>query len=445
MADQHTILIVDDEEELCSSLAEILTTRGYRALFTTRSDKTEELLSREPVDLVVMDVRMPGLGGVDLLKQVREAHSDLPVIMVSGYGSIESVTRCMKYGALNFFKKPIDIPSLLAEINDWLEKRPSRRKGGHCPEYSMVTRNPLMEKVYYMVRTAAPTPASVIITGESGTGKERIAMMIHELSNRSSQPFVKINCAAIPDNLLESELFGYEAGAFTDAKGRKQGKFELAHGGSIFFDEIGDMSLGTQAKLLRVLQEREFERLGGTRTLPADVRVIAATNKDFEELIGSGKFRDDLYYRISVIHIRLPALRERREDIDSLSLCLLDWYSDFYGKKIHGFSPEVTALFLKHDWPGNIRELKNAIERAVIFCQGEWIEVSDLGLQYQELGVVPVDDFEPETAVDSINRAVIEDALRRSGGNRKEAARLLNIHRKTLYNRMKRYQIGGEE
>jgi DNA-binding NtrC family response regulator len=445
MSGRHTILIVDDEEELCSSLAEILTAQGYTALFTTRPGETEGILARESVDLVVMDVRMPGIGGVDLLKQLRESHDDLPVIMISGYGSIESVTRCMKYGALNFFKKPIDIPALLAEIGDYLDKQKPKRDQGNCPEYSMATRNPLMEKVYYMVRTAAPTPASVIITGESGTGKERVAMMIHELSQRKSKPFVKINCAAIPDNLLESELFGYEAGAFTDARNRKQGKFELAHGGSIFFDEIGDMSLGTQAKLLRVLQEREFERLGGTQTLPADVRVIAATNKDFEEQIAAGRFRDDLYYRISVIHIRLPALRERKEDIDSLSLCLLDWYARFYNKTILGFSPEVTALFLNHDWPGNIRELKNAIERAVIFCQGEWVEVSDLGLQYQKISVEVPGGYEPETLLENLNRVVIEDALRKTGGSRQEAARLLNIHRKTLYNRMKKYQIGEGE
>jgi transcriptional regulator with PAS, ATPase and Fis domain len=293
------------------------------------------------------------------------------------------------------------------------------------------------------VEKAAPTEASVVIMGESGTGKELVADLLHEGSLRRANAYIKINCAAIPDNLLESEMFGYEKGAFTDAQQQQKGKFELADGGTIFLDEIGDMSLKTQAKMLRVLQEKRFTRLGGLKPIKTDFRVIAASNHSLEQMIKEGTFREDLYYRLSVIVLQLPPLRERREDIVPIAEEFVCSFSGVYGKRVFGLSPAVAEVLQKHSWPGNVRELRNIIERAVIFCGGGTIELGDLPEQYKILTARSAASPEDltEAAADGA-RAVILEALKRTNGVKGEAARLLNITRKTLYNRMKRLHLG---
>ena len=433
------ILIVDDEQEVCLSLSEVLQSKGYTPLYEEDPVQVLSLLGRETVDLILMDVRMPVLGGIDLLKVIRKAHPLLPVIMISGYASVENAVRAMKYGALNFFAKPVDLEELFKEIHH-LERSAGIKKSASGTD-AIVTQNRRMAEVLSLVEKAAPTDASVLIVGESGTGKELIADLLHHASRRRNNAYIKINCAAIPDTLLESEMFGHEKGAFTDAQRQQKGKIELADGGTILFDEIGDMSLQTQAKMLRVLQEKHFTRLGGSTPIRADFRVIAATNKNTDAMIGQGTFREDLYYRLSVITLSLPALRDRPEDIVPLALHFVGEFNQVYGKSVLGISDSVTATLEQHSWPGNVRELKNIIERAVIFCETERIEPRDLPEQYRIVkgGASAIEDI-TEVSRESA-RAVIREALRRTNGIKGEAARLLNVTRKTLYNRMKRLNL----
>ena len=377
-----TVLIVDDEREVCLSLAEVLRSKGYSTLSEEDPRDVLDLLNRKNVDLILMDVRMPELGGIDLLKIIRKTHPLLPVIMISGFASVESAVRAMKYGALNFFAKPVQLSELLQEIRH-LERSVAHEEGLIRRRRPLPRSNPKMREVLSLVEKAAPTEASVIILGESGTGKELVADLLHHASKRRHNAYIKVNCAAIPDNLLESEMFGHEKGAFTDAQSQQKGKIELADGGTIFFDEIGDMSLQTQAKMLRVLQEKHFTRLGGSVPIRADFRVIAATNKNIEGMIAQGAFREDLYYRLSVITLKLAPLRERREDIIPLAMHFVGEFNQVYGKNVRGISESVTETLGEHSWPGNVRELKNIIERAVIFCETDLIEARDLPEQYR--------------------------------------------------------------
>jgi two-component system response regulator AtoC len=435
------IMIVDDEAEVCLSLGELLNSKGYGVHRVEHPEEVMPLLEREPIDLIIMDVRMPSIGGIDLLKLVRQRHALLPVLMISGYASVENAVRAMKYGALNFYTKPIRLPDLLREIRHLEHSVRFGRPKGEADR--IATSSPTMKKVLSLVEKAAPTEASVIIMGESGTGKELVADLLNEGSPRRANAYIKINCAAIPDNLLESEMFGYEKGAFTDAQQQQQGKFELADGGTLFLDEIGDMSLKTQAKMLRVLQEKRFTRLGGSKPIKTDFRVIAASNHSLEQMIKEGTFREDLYYRLSVIVLQLPPLRERREDIVPIAEEFVRSFSGVYGKQVFGLSPAVADVLQKHSWPGNVRELRNIIERAVIFCEGDTIELGDLPEQYKILTARSAASPEDltEAAADGA-RAVILEALKRTNGVKGEAARLLNITRKTLYNRMKRLHLG---
>lgn len=434
------ILIVDDEIEVCLSLSEVLRSKGLTALYVDDPRAVLPLLDREHIDLILMDVRMPALSGIDLLKVIRKRHALMPVIMISGYASVENAVRAMKYGALNFYTKPIPLQALLQEIRG-LERSVAERKPT-TEEDAVTTTSPRMSEILALVDKAAPTDASVVISGESGTGKELIADLLHRRSRRSDNAYIKVNCAAIPDSLLESEMFGHEKGAFTDAQGRQLGKVELADGGSIFFDEIGDMSLATQAKMLRVLQEKRFTRLGGSALIKTDFRVIAATNRDLQKMIQEGTFREDLYYRLAVITLSLPPLRERAADIPLLTAQFIRRFNSVYGREVRGISTEVRGVLERHTWPGNVRELKNIIERAVIFCEGEEITVQDLPEQYRIADRASGDGAHvlAEPANESA-KAVILQALKASGGIKGDAARLLNITRKTLYNRMKRLNL----
>jgi DNA-binding NtrC family response regulator len=433
----YRILIIDDEVEMCLSLAELLDDEGYQTFYTTNPLETSRILEKEKIDLLIMDVKMPEMSGIDLLKTIKTQNTSLSVIMITGYPTVENAVRAMKYGAVNFYVKPLKLDDMLKEIHELAAKCERKRKSSVNGKHTIVTENQVMQEILKTIEKAAPTKAPILITGESGTGKELVANSLHRFGPRAEKPFVKVNCAALPDQLLETELFGHEKGAFTGAIKTRKGRFELAHTGTIFLDEIGDMSLKTQAKILRVIQEQEFERVGGNKTLHSDIRIVAATNKDIKEFIELKQFREDLYYRLSVITMHLPPLRERKDDLPLLSEYFIEHYNRVYAKNIQGISEEVQGFFYRHQWPGNVRELKNCIERSVIFCEQEMIGAGDLAAQYTELiEHQPINSY--EDAFESLNRKVILDALKKSDGVKQKAADLLNISRRTLYNRMKK-------
>jgi two-component system, NtrC family, response regulator AtoC len=433
------ILIIDDEKEFASSLAEYLGSFGHETATLTSSEHWEATLGGTEYDLVLLDIRMPGVGGFDILRSLKTKNSNTPVIMISGFASVENIVRAMRFGAVNFYEKPIDLRELVTEINKLLDTRPRRPE--QVGESRIITENPRMFEVLRMIEKSADTSAPVLITGESGTGKEMIANSLHALSSRRDRPLVKINCAAIPDALLESELFGYEPGAFTDAKHRKLGKFEVANGGTMFFDELSEMSTNVQAKLLRVIQDGRFERLGGSDSIFADARIISATNRNIRDAVAGGTFREDLFYRLAVITIEVPPLRERKEDVLPLAEHFLRHYADNYQRPVRKIAKDVKNLFLSLDWLGNVRELKNVIERAVIFCEGDTLTVESLPSQYRATEALPLHDL--SRVYDSLSREMILDALRKAQGKKQVAAELLNVHRKTLYNRMKKLGIRG--
>jgi len=429
-----TILIVDDEQEMCLSLSEIFSARGLASLSTSDPGAVAGILEKNDVDLVLLDIAMPQQNGIDLLKAIKRRERSLPVIMITGYPSVESAVEAMRYGALNFFVKPLKTRQLVAEIE---RIRASRETAaGDARESSLVTGNAGMLRILREIDRVAATDAPVLITGESGTGKELVAAAIHQKSGRVG-PYVKVNCAAIPDTLLESEMFGHEQGAFTDAVRRRAGKLELADGGTLFLDEIGDMTAATQPKLLRVLQDGEFQRLGGGETLRSTARIIAATNTDVDALIAQKRLREDLFYRLSVVTIHLPALRERKDDLDLLVDHFLRVFAGKYGREAASVSPAMKEILYRHAWPGNVRELRNCIERAVIFCDSREIGEEHLPAQYLKLRDEGFPDS-LEAVYEKLSRQKIADALARSSGEKQKAARLLNISRKTLYNRMKR-------
>jgi len=433
----YTILIIDDELEMCVSLSKLLHIKGYSTLYTTNPLETSTILEGEKIDLIIMDINMPDIGGIDLLKVIKKQDVSIPVIMITGYPTFENAVRAMKYGAVNVYTKPLNFDEVLKEIHEVVSKYSMERVPTRDEQYTIVTKNPAMQKILKIIKKVAPTTPSVLITGESGTGKELVANSLHHLSSRTDKPFIKVNCAALPDELLESELFGHEKGAFSGAVKERKGRFELADTGTIFLDEIGDMSLKTQAKILRAIQEQKFERVGGTRTIKTDIRLITATNKALKELIEQKMFREDLYYRLSVITIHLPPLRERKDDILPLAEYFIVHYNTIHNKKIQGLSEELRWFFLSHSWPGNVRELKNCIERAAIFCECDTIGVEDLAAQYAEL-VKGKSANSYEKVFESLTRESILDALDKSGGVKQRAADLLNISRRTLYNKMKK-------
>jgi DNA-binding NtrC family response regulator len=437
------ILIVDDEEEFCVSLQKLFTAHRIKCDYCVNANSALARMKDSSYSILISDLRMPEMSGMVLLQKAYDKDPNLSVIMISGYASTDSVVEAMKCGATNFYEKPVPFNKLLNEVNHILEEKkaliPPVGETAIQGVGSIVTANEKMKQLIKIAHKAAKTDAPVIITGRSGTGKELFTSIMHHSSDRKDGPFVKMNCAAIPENLLESELFGYDRGAFTDAKEDRKGKFEIADGGTLFFDEIGDMSLQTQAKLLRVLQEKEFERIGSSKTRKIDVRFVAATNQDLKQKIQSGQFREDLYFRLSVIQIEIPPLEERLDDIMPLTRYYLGEFNKKYHKHVQGVSDDVKGVFMMHSWPGNVRELKNCLERAVIFCEGEVIEVEDLPLHYH-----PKTESETpliQSFYDSVNREMILDALDKSQGSRTRAAEILNVSRKTLYLRMKKLGI----
>ena len=427
------ILMVDDEPDFCESLMTLISKEGWSMNYMVDPIAVLPKLAEQPVDLVILDRRMPKMDGINLLKLLKERHPNTSVIMLSGYSDVDAIVEAMKYGATNFFTKPPNIADLVLEIERVAQKIAKQMS---TIETQVVATDESMLTVHRGLIKAAPTQANILITGESGTGKELAAETLHNYSHRSEQPFIKINCAAISETLLESELFGHEIGAFTNAIKSRKGRFEQADKGSLLLDEIGDMSLHTQAKVLRIIQEKTFERVGGEKSVKVDVRIIAATNRDLEKMVKEGTFREDLFYRLSVINFHLPPLRDRRADIFPLANHFIRHFGAIYGKKILGLSESAERFFKKHRWPGNIRELKNCIERAVIFCELDYISPNDFSNQYQKFDQVSSEQI--ESAIEQLNKEAILTALENSGWKKQEAAKTLNINRRTLYNRMKK-------
>ncbi len=427
----NSILIVDDEKHMCISLSKLFNLHGFRTSYETDARAALATLRKQHFDLVITDLKMPGMDGISFIDTVKSMKLPIPIIMISGYASIENVVEAMRCGAVNFYSKPVNTGALLEEIRKLL----SIKKNSQQEELDIITANNKINELILMAGKAGPTDAPVIITGESGTGKELFAAHIHTMSKRKEKPYVKINCAAIPENLLESELFGHVKGAFTDAREDRMGKFAAAEGGTIFFDEIGEMSMKTQVKLLRVIQEKEYEQVGSDKIRHMDIRFIAATNKNLPELIERGEFREDLYYRLNVVSIDIPPLRERKDDVLPLARHFLNEMNMLYNKQIIDLTDETAAAFLKHDWPGNVRELKNTIERAVIFCEEEKLGIEALPETYRNQ--IEYESRNLKNVYDKVTREVILEALEKTNGSKQKAAELLNINRRTLYNKMK--------
>ncbi len=446
---QSTILIVDDEKNIRDGLAEAFSLEGYATLAAQDGQEAQNILDDHYVDLVVTDLKMPKVSGMELLQYIKRRWQSIPVIIITAHGDISEAVAAMQYGALEFITKPLDLDHLLKLTKNALEIRELSIKNQELREEvlaqqrisSIIGKSPAMRKIFDLVRKVAPTKASVLITGESGVGKELIADAIHNLSPRRDKPLIKVHCAALAESLLESELFGHEKGAFTGAQMRKRGRFEMADTGSLFLDEIGEINQNVQIKILRVLQERKFERVGGESTLDVDVRFIAATNKDLKAEIEEGRFREDLYYRLNVVNIHVPPLRERREDIPLLAATFLHEFSQENAKEIEGFETRAKQALFAYDWPGNVRELRNCIESAVVMTSGRFIVMEDLPpgpRSTQEKKEIHIPALSSMAEAEKI---VIAETLAMLGWNKTKTAEVLKIGRKTLYQKIDEYGI----
>ncbi|HSF33431.1 MAG TPA: sigma-54 dependent transcriptional regulator [Candidatus Tectomicrobia bacterium] len=447
------ILIVDDERYTLDALSVILRRERHTVLTATSGKEALDHLQEQDVDIILSDVKMPEMDGLALLRQVKSEHPSIVVVMMSGHQDVGAAVEAMKEGAFDYLIKPFGKEDVLRTVQKAITLSAllvenltlKRRVHDQFARAQVIGSSPVWRKICEMVEQVAPAKATVLITGESGTGKELIASLLHRLSPRAERPFVTLNAAALPATLLEAELFGYEKGAFTGAQQRKPGRFELADGGTLFLDEIGDMPMEVQVKLLRVLQDGTFERLGGTRTLQVDVRVVAATNKDLSQEVEAQRFRLDLYYRLNVITLPLPPLRERREDIPLLVAHFLRKYAEQNRKEVTAVQQQTLQRLQAYDWPGNVRELENVIERAVVLAQGPTIGVAELPDHLRETAPAPPSDEQlilpTRATLADIERAAIVHALQQSGGNRQAAARALNIGVATLYRKLKEYQL----
>jgi len=448
------ILIVEDEAKMRRLLELNLGEEGFTTLSAGDAESGLKLLRENSVDLVVTDLKLPGMNGLELLQAVKHQNAALPVIVMTAFRTVETAVEAMKAGASDYVLKPFSLAEMRMVIHKELDVHKLREEnrslrealGKRYAHPNVVARSPKMQEVLATVERVAPTNSTVLLGGESGVGKDLIARAIHEKSRRARGPFIKINSSAIPESLLESELFGYEKGAFTGANASKPGKFELADKGTLFLDEIGDVPPAIQVKLLRVLQEREFERLGGTRTVKVDVRLIAATNRDLRAALEEGTFREDLYYRLNVVPIDIAPLRERKEDIPDLASLFMERFCGGAGKPVKGIAPEAVRILVNYHWPGNVRELQNIIERACALAKGDVIEPADIHLDTR-----PVRDetsenhFLPEgMTLERWEDEMIQEALRRASGNKSQAARLLGLSRNALRYRLSKIGIADE-
>ena len=435
------ILIIDDEHDICEGITRLLKYEKIDAMVAHNGLSAQRLLEEEVFAAVVTDLSMPGMDGLQLVKWIQEEGPDIPVIMMSAYGKIPEAVEAMKMGVQDYIVKPFNLDELLIRLQRILKNHALQEQiiaGQHqwMGPQDWIGESPDMLKIKALIDKIAPTPSTVLVTGESGTGKEVVARTLHELSSRADKPFIAINIGGVPENLLESELFGYEKGAFTGASSRKIGMFELASSGTLFLDEIGDMPMQLQIKLLRVLQDRKIQRLGGTLSLPIDVRIISATNKSLETQIQHGLFREDLYYRLNVIQIVLPPLKERREDIPILVGYFITKYAKTIGKPVQNMTPDALNILQNYHFPGNIRELENIIERAVILADSELISVKDLAVSPTASKA-----FSKKGTLDDIQKNAILDALLRWEGNRTKAAKELGITRQTIITKIKEYGL----
>ncbi|HEX8170066.1 MAG TPA: sigma-54 dependent transcriptional regulator [Thermoanaerobaculia bacterium] len=451
------ILIVDDEEVLRDVLDAVLRREGFDVISAASGEEALSILdSTEEVDLVILDVMLPGISGIDTLRAMRIANPTLPVIVITAFSSIDGAIEAMKQGAFHYIPKPFKNEEVVLTVNKALEQRRlshenERLKSELSEKYSyanIIGKSDIMRKVFDLIRLAAPSRSNILIIGESGTGKELVAKAIHHASPRARNAFVTVNSGSLPPELLESSLFGHMKGAFTGAIATKRGLFEVADGGSIFLDEIGNINLETQAKLLRVIQEKEFMRLGSVETIKVDVRIIAATNADLQKLMAENRFREDLYYRLNVITISLPPLRRRREDIPLLVQHFLQKYSEENKRKVREVTPDAMRLMMDHLWPGNVRELENTIERAVVLCTGDRItpELLPDYLRYPTRTdaptmIVPQDGISLKDSVSNYERTMILQSLELANGVQKRAAELLQVKPSTLNEMMKRLGI----
>ncbi|HEY6139765.1 MAG TPA: sigma-54 dependent transcriptional regulator [Thermoanaerobaculia bacterium] len=452
------VLIVDDEEVLRDVLETVLRREGFDVSLAASGEEALNVLDGDPdVDLVILDVMLPGISGIDTLRAVRIANPTLPVIVITAFSSIDGAIEAMKHGAFHYIPKPFKNEEVILTVNKALEQRRlshenERLKAELSEKYAysnIIGKSETMRKVFELIRLAAPSRSNILIFGESGTGKELVAKAIHHASPRARNAFVTVNSGSLPPELLESSLFGHMKGAFTGAIATKRGLFEVADGGSIFLDEIGNINLETQAKLLRVIQEKEFMRLGSVETIKVDVRIIAATNADLTKLMADGRFREDLFYRLNVITVSLPPLRRRREDIPLLTAHFLEKYAEENKRRVKELTPEAMRILMDHSWPGNVRELENTIERAVVLCTSERIgpELLPDYLRFpvqseQPAMIVPTDGLSLKDAVSRYERAMILQSLELANGVQKKAAELLQLKPSTLNEMMKRLGIG---
>ncbi|HID94752.1 MAG TPA: sigma-54-dependent Fis family transcriptional regulator [Candidatus Latescibacteria bacterium] len=453
------ILVIEDNETMRDGISQTLRNMGHEVIAVSGGPEGIKVCQNGGVDLVITDYKMQGMDGMQVLEQAKAIDGDIDVIMITAYGTIDLAVEAMKKGASDFVTKPFSPDELKIRVEKVLQFRQARQESRKLDEEVRYLRHQIdtlynfgelvgsserMRKVFERIKKVASSDSSVLIYGESGTGKELVARAIHSYSNRSKGPFVKVNCAALAEGILESELFGHEKGAFTGAIRRKKGKFELADGGSIFLDEIGDVPPTTQMRLLRVLQEREFDRVGGEETIKVDVRVIAATNKDLPAMVRGGKFREDLFYRLNVIPIELPPLRERKEDISELVHHFLKKKCTELGKRVLKIDPKAMEILMGYDWPGNVRELENVMERAIVLCDTDRIGANDLpvlvrNLEREHILKLPDKDLPLTEMLEDLERQLIERAFEKAKGVKTKAAKILGIKTSALYYKLEKY------
>ena len=452
---KFTLLVIDDEADIRNGLAANFELDGYEVRLAANGREGLSLLAKGDIDLVITDLRMPGISGEEVLRKVTAEMPGIPVIVLTGHGSIDAAVEAMRDGAYDFLTKPLNLDQLGMIVKRALENRELSLKHQRLLQEvdasrgldSIIGKSAELQRVLTMVRKVADTKASVLITGESGVGKEVFADALHSLSSRRDKSFIKVHCAALSETLLESELFGHEKGAFTGAESLHKGRFELAHGGTIFLDEIGEINQSVQIKLLRVLQEKQFERVGGEETIEVDVRIIAATNRNLEDEVRAGRFRQDLYYRLNVIHLEVPPLRERKDDIPLLINAFLAKCNAENGKHITGVDQRARAALYKYDWPGNIRELENCVESAVVMASGDEITLDDLPPTVSRATQAESISVPVGITLDEAERIIIEGNLAANKGNKSKTADVLGIGRKTLHRKLADYgmeRVAGE-
>lgn len=438
-----TILTIDDEENIRNGLADNFELEGYDVLKASNGKEGLALIAQGNVDLVITDLRMDGMSGEEVVRHVTTENPGIPIIVLTGHGSIDDATAAIKSGAYDFLTKPLDLDHLNLIVKNALkgkiqaEKiRELQSKLDESASDEMIGKSSELNKVRNLIQKAAPAKANVLVTGESGVGKELVARAIHNQSTRKEKPFIVVHLAAMSESLLESELFGYEKGAFTGAETQHKGHFERANGGTIFLDEIGEINQATQVKLLRVLQERKFERVGGEKDIEVDVRVVAATNRDLEKEVAEGRFREDLFYRLNVIRIQMPSLRERKDDIPLLMHSFLKEFAEENNKQIKGFDSKSKAAMVKYSWPGNIRELRNCVESAVVMCNGDEIKVEDLPHTLQKTSEEKSIIIPMGITLEEAEMIIINENLAYNNGNKSKTADVLGIGRKTLHRKL---------